>query len=162
MFFSFFYFLQNDMESPSFGFGVYSLTAMEPDMGYRRAKANKRQLVELYEDDDDIDTVYRFKVLLPNGTSIGLTVRDIPLPEMPFGDFINLVKNEYFRARKLNESMKQKRKIDWEGDRFYLEDVNGLKIRDSIKLKDFKPHSCHILQLHVSMSCISIHVVWLL
>ncbi|KAF5442725.1 hypothetical protein F2P56_035352 [Juglans regia] len=121
---------------------------MEPDTGYRRAKANKRQLVELYDEDDGIDTVYRFKVLLPNGTSIGLTVRDIPLPEMPFGDFINLVKNEYFRARKLNESMKQKRKIDWEGDRFYLEDVNGVKIRDSIKLKDFKPHSCHILQLH--------------
>lgn len=127
--------------------------------GYRRAMAKKRQLVELYDEEDDIDMVYRFKLLLPNGTSIGLTVRD-PLPKMLFEDFIGLVKNEYFRACKLNKSIKEKRRIDWQGGRFYLEDVNGVKIRDSIKFKNFKPHNCHILQLHVSISCIGLHILF--
>lgn len=113
-----------------------------------RVNARKRQVV----DDDDIDLVYRFKVLLPNGTSIGLTVRD-PNPEISFEDFIGLVKDEYFLARKQYESMRQKRHVNWKGGRFYAEDVNGIKIRNTIKFENFKPHKCHILLLHVSMSC---------
>ena len=112
-----------------------------------RVNARKRQVV----DDDIIDLVYRFKVLLPNGTSIGLTVRD-PDPEMSFEDFIGLVKDEYFLARKQYESMRQKRHVNWKGGRFYAEDVNGVKIRNTIKFENFKPHKCHILLLHVSMS----------
>lgn len=104
--------------------------------------ARKRQVL-----DDDIDMVYRFKVLLPNGTSIGLTLRD-PDPEMPFEDFIAMVKDEYFQARKQYESMRLKKHIDWKGGHFYLEDANGNKTKKMIKFESFKPHKCHILQLH--------------
>ena len=114
-----------------------------------RVNERKRQVL----DDDDIDVVYRFKVLLPNGTSIGLTVRD-PDPEMPFEDFIAMVKDEYFQARKQYESMRLKKHINWKGGHFYLEDANGNKTKKMIKFESFKPHKCHILQLHVSMSCI--------
>lgn len=137
-------------------FSVSPFTAMEPNMGRQKANARKRQLVELYDDDNEINRVYRFKVLLPNGTSIGLTVTD-PVPEMPFRDFIGFVKDEYSRARKQDESIKQKKHIDWNSDHIYLEDVNSRKMRSMIKFDNFKPHKCHILQLHVSMSCISIH-----
>lgn len=116
-------------------------------MGYQRVKGKKRQLVELYNDEDDIDKVYKFKVLLPNGTSIGITVID-PGPEMPIGHFVSLVKDEYFRAWKPCESKRQKRCIDWKGARLYLEDVNCVKFRNTIKFENFKPHRCHILQLH--------------
>ncbi|KAM4068715.1 hypothetical protein ACB094_12G034100 [Castanea mollissima] len=107
-----------------------------------RVNARKRQVL-----DDNIDVVYRFKVLLPNGTSIGLTVRD-PDPEMPFEDFIAMVKDEYFQARKQYESMRLKKHINWKGGHFYLEDANGDKTKKMIKFESFKPHKCHILQLH--------------
>lgn len=125
-------------------------------MWYQRVKGKKRQLVELYNDEDDIDKVYKFKVLLPNGTSIGITVID-PGPEMPIGHFVSLVKDEYFRAWKPCEPKRQKRCIDWKGARLYLEDVNCVKFRNTIKFENFKPHRCHILQLHVSTSFIIIH-----
>lgn len=126
-------------------------------MGYQKAKTKKRQMVELYDHDNEIDRLYRFKVLLPNGTSIGLTVTD-PGPEMPLRDFIGLVRDEYFRARNQYEPIKQKKHIYWNSNRIYLEDVNSQKMRSIIKFDNFKPHKCHILQLHVSMSCISIIV----
>ncbi|KAK9994804.1 hypothetical protein SO802_024507 [Lithocarpus litseifolius] len=107
-----------------------------------RVNARKRQVL-----DDDIGMVYRFKVLLPNGTSIGLTVRD-PDPEMPFEDFIAMVKDEYSQARKQYESMRLKKHINWKGGHFYLEDANGVKTKKMIKFESFKPHKCHILQLH--------------
>ncbi|XP_059434267.1 structural maintenance of chromosomes flexible hinge domain-containing protein GMI1 [Corylus avellana] len=120
---------------------------MEPNMGRQKAKAMKRRLVELYDDDNEIGRVYRFKVLLPNGTSIGLTVTD-PGREMPFRNFIGLVKDEYYRARKQYEPIKQKKHIDWNSDRIYLEDGNSREMRGMIKFDNFNPHKCHILQLH--------------
>ena len=77
---------------------------------------------------------------------IGLTVTD-PGREMPLRNFIGLVKDECYRARKQYEPIKQKMHIDW----------NSREMRSMIKFDNFNPRKCHILQLHVSMSCISIH-----
>ncbi|KAJ7965338.1 Protein defective in meristem silencing 3 [Quillaja saponaria] len=113
-----------------------------------RKKPNKRKLVErYYDDDDDMDKVYRFRILLPNGTSVKLTLPD-PDPEMSFGDFIELVKDEYFLALKQSESMKQKRTINWKDGSLCLVDANDIKIRDTVKFKKFHHHKCHILRLH--------------
>lgn len=113
-----------------------------------RQSGMKRQLVEISKGGDE---VYRFKILLPNGTSIGLNVRD-PGPEMPFDDFISLVKEEYFRVLRHSGSMKQKRSVNWKVGSLVFQDANDLKLERSIfNFRNFKPHKCYILRLHVSV-----------
>ncbi|XP_024029787.1 uncharacterized protein LOC112094052 [Morus notabilis] len=110
-----------------------------------RQRGMKRQLVEISKGGDE---VYRFKILLPNGTSIGLNVRD-PGPEMPFDDFINLVKEEYFRVLRHSGSMKQKRSVNWKVGSLDFQDANDVKLERSIfNFRSFKPHKCYILRLH--------------
>ncbi|KAI4307104.1 hypothetical protein L6164_030326 [Bauhinia variegata] len=97
--------------------------------------------------DDDIGKKHNFKILLPNGTSIELTLQD-PGLEMPFGDFIRLVKEKYNATKKHSDSVKQKRDINWNGDCMFLQDANDTKIRSTVNFKMFKPLRCHILRLH--------------
>ena len=113
-------------------------------MDYKSSKKRK-----LEEDNDDTGKVYKFKILLPNGTSVELTLRD-PDPEMQFGDFIGLVRDKYFEARTHFESLSQKRSINWKGDSLFLQDANDKKIRYTLKFKNYKTHKCHILRLNVS------------
>lgn len=111
----------------------------------------KRKLVLIDdEDDDSIEKARRFKILLPNGTSVELTSRD-PDPEMPFGDFISLVEDKYLKAQKHSDSTKKKRDINWNSGDLFLQDADDVKIRNVVKLKNYKPHKCHILRLHVSI-----------
>ncbi|GLT63657.1 hypothetical protein SLA2020_362030 [Shorea laevis] len=121
-----------------------SLLNMEGIMIVRR-KACERVLEE---DDGDVETkVYRFKILLPNGTSVELTFRD-PQREIAFGEFIERVKDEYNVAKRQSESMRKKRTINWNGERLYLEDANDRKMSTRIDFGYFKPHKRHILRLH--------------
>lgn len=108
----------------------------------------KRQLVEI-EKASDADRVYRFRVLLPNGVTIGLSIRDPPQSRLPLKDFIGLVKEEYLRAERLSKSTKQRRPINWKAQGMYLEDAHDVEIKFALKLDKFKPHKCHILQLYV-------------
>ncbi|EOY23564.1 Gamma-irradiation and mitomycin c induced 1, putative isoform 1 [Theobroma cacao] len=120
--------------------------AME-DKFHRRA--SKRPLV--LEDEDDADgsnEVYRFKVLLPNGTSVDLSLKN-QKPEISFEDFIDLIRVEYdYIVRSQRQSVKRKRIINWNSEKLYLEGDMGGKIMSRIKLRHFKPLKCHILRLH--------------
>ncbi|XVF10079.1 hypothetical protein REPUB_Repub07fG0152300 [Reevesia pubescens] len=107
----------------------------------------KRKLIFLDEDDGDSNETYRFKVLLPNGTSVGLTFKDTE-SEIPFQGFIGLIKDEYDVVRRQSESVRRKRMINWNNERLYLEDANDTKTRNRINLRLFQPHKCHILRLH--------------
>lgn len=94
---------------------------------------------------------YKFKMLLPNGTTVDLTLMN-PKRKMTFGYFIDLVKDEYYGGVwRLLESVKKKRRIDWSDRNLYLEDVNMNVIRDEIDLEMFEPHKWHILKLYVSV-----------
>ncbi|KAJ4726669.1 Protein defective in meristem silencing 3 [Melia azedarach] len=109
-------------------------------------KANKRQ----WEGDftvANMDRAYKFKILLPNGSTVELTVRD-PRAHMPFEDFVKMVKDEYFEAWRRCDSMKAKRPIKWHGRNLYVEDAYMNVIRESIDFEMFKPHKCHILKLY--------------
>ncbi|KAK9036637.1 hypothetical protein V6N11_078631 [Hibiscus sabdariffa] len=100
-------------------------------------------------DDEDSDVVHRrFKVLLPNGTSVGLTLKDGPDPEISFQGFIDLIRDAYDLDKRQSGSFKRKKIINWKSEMLYLEDTNGSKTRGRIDLRRFKLHKCHILQLH--------------
>ncbi|KAI5394106.1 structural maintenance of chromosomes flexible hinge domain-containing protein GMI1 isoform X3 [Lathyrus oleraceus] len=114
------------------------------------ANPKKRKLMISDEDDDDIGIrrrEFRFKVLLPNGTSVELTVWSVET-EMHFEDFVGLVREKYLELRKKCEWMKKKRDINWKGSGLYLEDAGDNKIRNVIEFKNFMPRKCHILRLN--------------
>ncbi|KAG2240206.1 hypothetical protein Bca52824_090967 [Brassica carinata] len=111
-------------------------------MSFRRLV--KRALI-LDEDDED-DVVYSFKVLLPNSTSVPLTVTN-PGPEMPMETFVNLVKEEYDKARKSCLLMTKRRRVDWNlGGKFHLES-DSEKMEGMVRFAAFKPNSLHIIRL---------------
>ncbi|KAJ9172218.1 hypothetical protein P3X46_015483 [Hevea brasiliensis] len=103
------------------------------------SRGSKRQLVAM-------EMIYRFRILLPNGMTVGLRLTD-PGSEILFDDFIKLVKEEYLLAQRQSES-KRNRPVNWNGGNLYLEDANDNKIRRRIYFANFKPHKCHILRLH--------------
>ncbi|XP_020206099.1 structural maintenance of chromosomes flexible hinge domain-containing protein GMI1 isoform X2 [Cajanus cajan] len=110
----------------------------------------KRRMVQSEDDDDcDFGKVLRFKILLPNGTSVELALPD-PEPEMPLWNFVGLVKDKYFEARRRRhfESTNKLRDVNWKEGSLFIQDANDTKIRNVIKLKSFKPNKCHILRLH--------------
>ncbi|KAF7830720.1 structural maintenance of chromosomes flexible hinge domain-containing protein GMI1 [Senna tora] len=106
----------------------------------------KKRKLYVSDDEDDIGKVYRFKILLPNGTGVELRLQD-PDSEMPLGDFIGLVKEKYLVARKSSESEKKKMDINWKGGGLFLQDVNDAKIRNMVQFKNYKPNKCHMLWL---------------
>lgn len=107
-----------------------------------------RRALILDEDDED-DVVYSFKVLLPNSTSVPLTVTN-PEPEMPMGSFVDLVKEEYEKARKSCLLMTKRTRIDWNlGGKFHLES-DGERMKGMVRFAAFKPYLCHIIRLDVS------------
>ncbi|KAL2318144.1 hypothetical protein Fmac_032020 [Flemingia macrophylla] len=109
----------------------------------------KRKMVLSNHDYHDFGKVLRFKILLPNGTSVELTLRN-PDPEMPLGNFVSLVRDKYFEARRRRryDSTSKIRDINWKGGSLFIQDANDTKLRNVIKLKNFKPDKCHILRLH--------------
>lgn len=107
-----------------------------------------RRALVLDEDDED-DVVYSFTVLLPNSTSVPLTVTN-PEREMPMGSFVNLVKEEYEKARKDCLLMTKRTRVDWNlGGKFQLES-DGERMKGMVRFAAFKPNSSHIIRLDVS------------
>lgn len=104
-----------------------------------------RRALVLDEDDED-DVVYSFTVLLPNSTSVPLTVTN-PEREMPMGSFVNLVKEEYEKARKDCLLMTKRTRVDWNlGGKFLLES-DGERMKGVVRFAAFKPNSSHIIRL---------------
>ncbi|XP_024006711.1 uncharacterized protein LOC18011562 isoform X2 [Eutrema salsugineum] len=110
---------------------------------------SSRRLVKralILDDDEDEDMVYSFKVLLPNSTSVPLTLTN-PDPEMPMESFVNLVKEEYDKARKNCVLMSKRTRVDWNlGRKFHLESNAG-KMKGVVRFAAFKPNLCHIIRL---------------
>lgn len=117
-------------------------------MDYRRP--TKRRLADCFDDDCGIDKMYKFRVLLPNGTCLSLSFRE-PDEELSIEEFVDAIRTEYVRTVKLLDSPRLRRKITWNSKDLYLEDASENKIRSRICFKHFKPHKCHILRLHVSL-----------
>ncbi|KAF8008424.1 hypothetical protein BT93_K2181 [Corymbia citriodora subsp. variegata] len=109
--------------------------------------SSRKRHVDQTMNDADIDKIHRFAILLPNGTTVGITVRE-PNSMMPFGDFILLIKERYKREKAQDPSLKFKRSIAWESDHLYFEDANGNQIKRRIIFDNFKPHKRHILRLN--------------
>lgn len=97
------------------------------------------------DDDDGIDKIYQFKVLLPNGMTVGLRLTN-PKPEIPVQEFVYLVKDEYFRSQRQSPVTKG-RPLKWTGVHLYFEDAHGNMIRDRINFRNFNERKIHILRL---------------
>ncbi|XP_057951572.1 structural maintenance of chromosomes flexible hinge domain-containing protein GMI1 isoform X2 [Malania oleifera] len=108
-------------------------------------RTKRRLIVEV--EDSDIDKVYKFKILLPNGKALVLTLCEPP-NEMPLEEFVDNVKHEYFQSIRQLDLVNPIKRIMWKSKDVYLEDGYGNKIRNKICFTNFKMHKCHILQLH--------------
>ncbi|KAE8773346.1 hypothetical protein D1007_54495 [Hordeum vulgare] len=86
--------------------------------------------------------VYRFQILLPNGTSTSLTLCD-PGEEMPLPDFLHIIREELGDALAQGG---QRRGIEWDGD-VYLEDLLDRKIDKKVQFSDFVTKGTNILRL---------------
>ncbi|KAM7504877.1 hypothetical protein LguiB_003781 [Lonicera macranthoides] len=110
-------------------------------------RPNKRPTASVNVDDDGPEKIYRFRVLLPNGTSLGLRLRE-PDNEMAVEMLIAMVKEEYFRQKRQTESPTQKRRINWKSADLCFLDAFDNKIRNRINFKNFQTNKLHILRLH--------------
>jgi hypothetical protein len=98
--------------------------------------------------------VYRFQILLPNGTSTGLTLKD-PGEEMPLHDFLDHIRTE---LEDVPMDGDDRRGIDWSGD-VYLEDLLDRKIHKALQFSDFLTNSTNILRLQVSSQLLQCFIV---
>ncbi|XP_026403725.1 structural maintenance of chromosomes flexible hinge domain-containing protein GMI1-like isoform X2 [Papaver somniferum] len=113
-----------------------------------RCVAKKRRYAEISNEKNQEEIkVYNFKVLLPNGTSVGLRLEQ-PGDQMHINEFLELVRAEHKRTFKDFDSSKSRRKIFWNSESVYLEDATGCKIRYKILFCQFLPKICHFLILH--------------
>ncbi|KAK6936673.1 hypothetical protein RJ641_033703 [Dillenia turbinata] len=106
----------------------------------------KRKSVGLGVDgDDERKEVYKFKVLLPNGTRLDLSLRRGFKSEMGLREFLELVREEYERVIKVSPSPTSIKQIVW--DDVVVEDTWKNEIIKRICFKDFVPKRFHILRL---------------
>ncbi|THG10129.1 hypothetical protein TEA_027994 [Camellia sinensis var. sinensis] len=116
----------------------------------RPTKRTSMEVVTINDDDDGGggQRLYKFRLLLPNGMSLGLKIRD-PQMEMSIEEFVELVKEEYFRAvRSQTNPQKPKRRINWKSNDLHFVDVFDNVMARKISFKNFMPHKYHILTLH--------------
>ncbi|VVB17361.1 unnamed protein product [Arabis nemorensis] len=107
-------------------------------------RLTRRQLI--LDDDENEDTIYSFKVLLPNRTSVDLTLSN-PGREMPMEAFVNLVKEGYDKSRKECVLMSKRTRVDWNlGGKFIVES-DSEKMKGMVRFAAFKPNLCHIIRL---------------
>ncbi|KAF9592428.1 hypothetical protein IFM89_014918 [Coptis chinensis] len=97
-------------------------------------------------DDGEEEKEYKFKVLLPNGTSVMVKLSrsgdGIQVQEL-----ISEVKSEFFRTFG-SEIVKGRRRVIWKDPSVYLEDVSGVKVTKFLSFEAFGPNECHYLKLH--------------
>jgi len=101
-------------------------------------------------DDTGIRKMRKFKVLLPNGTSVGLKILNTE-NAMHFGEFVGLIRTRYLQVQRKNESMRKKREINWNSGGLFLQDASDNKIKNVVDFKNFIFSKCHILRLNVSI-----------
>lgn len=105
-----------------------------------------------------VEKAYKFRVLLPNGASLGLKIVDPVGDKMAVVGFAEKVKEEYSR-----ESKKYRREINWKSPDLCFVDAFENKIANVFDFKNFEPNKLYILRLHVSfISVFSVSVVFFL
>lgn len=92
---------------------------------------------------------FKFRVLLPNSTTIELKMSELPDENIPMENFMELVKREYDRGVKQRKSPKSDRIINWENKELYFTDEQSKEIRSKVKFCDFMHNKWHFLWLHV-------------
>ncbi|KAL0304417.1 UNVERIFIED_CONTAM: Nicotinamide/nicotinic acid mononucleotide adenylyltransferase [Sesamum radiatum] len=99
------------------------------------------------EDDAGETKIFKFRVLLPNGTTLELKLSELR-NEMPIEEFVGVVKREYFNVAKQRRSLEPKRAINWKYQDLYFTDVHANKMRIKVNFQDFMPNTWHFLWLH--------------
>ncbi|KAI3880902.1 hypothetical protein MKX03_032727 [Papaver bracteatum] len=115
------------------------------------SSGRKRRFEEV-EDEEEVYKVYKFKVLLPNGLSVGLTLEQLN-DQMTVEKFLEHVRREYVRnlMDTSDETVKKKskRKIDWTNQRLYLQDVvDDYKLRERISFGRYQQKQWILLRLN--------------
>ncbi|XP_037458667.1 structural maintenance of chromosomes flexible hinge domain-containing protein GMI1 [Triticum dicoccoides] len=106
------------------------------------SSASEKWAVVQYGHHGPATKVYQFQILLPNGTSTSLKLRD-PGEEMPLPDFLHRIREESGDA---SSHCGQRRGIEWDGD-VYLEDLLDRKIDKKVQFSDFVTKGTNILRL---------------
>ncbi|PIA26548.1 hypothetical protein AQUCO_09100023v1 [Aquilegia coerulea] len=109
----------------------------------RKSSSNLGKRLRFDEEEKD----YRFKILLPNGTSVNLNLKRTVDDDMSLKEFIDRIRKEYDRSVGI-EVVKGRRKIVWRDPSICLEDLTGVKMPKTIPLMCYPPDKCHILRLH--------------
>ncbi|XP_058206196.1 structural maintenance of chromosomes flexible hinge domain-containing protein GMI1 isoform X2 [Rhododendron vialii] len=112
-----------------------------------KERPNKRPLGQCVKIEDGAEKIFKFRVLFPNGMSLGLKIRGLEA-EWPMEEFVDFVKDEYFRAMRQTESEKPRRRIDWKSKDLHFVDAFDNVMRRRITFKNFKPNKIHILRLN--------------
>ncbi|KAL0400592.1 UNVERIFIED_CONTAM: Structural maintenance of chromosomes flexible hinge domain-containing protein GMI1 [Sesamum latifolium] len=99
------------------------------------------------EDDAGEAKIFKFRVLLPNGTTLELKLSELR-NEMPIEEFVGVMKREYFNVAKQRRSREPKRAINWKYQDLYFTDVHANKMRIKVNFQDFMPNTWHFLWLH--------------
>ncbi|KAI3458000.1 hypothetical protein Pfo_014663 [Paulownia fortunei] len=94
------------------------------------------------EDDTFGETkIFKFRILLPNGTTVDLKMRELR-SAMPIEEFVGVVRKEY------RNSTEPKRRINWKYQDLHFTDAHTNKIRIKVNFRDFVPNKWHFLWLH--------------
>ncbi|XP_059304587.1 structural maintenance of chromosomes flexible hinge domain-containing protein GMI1 isoform X2 [Lycium ferocissimum] len=116
------------------------------DFGSGTPRKKPARVLRIEPDSDDEkkeEKVFYFRVLLPNGITLELQVREAPT-EMSVKDFAVLVRREYGRRTELP---KTKRQINWSSKDLHLVDAFENKITKILDFKILKPNKSYMIRL---------------
>ncbi|KAH6822172.1 hypothetical protein C2S53_000059 [Perilla frutescens var. hirtella] len=91
--------------------------------------------------------VFKFRVLLPNGTSVELKMTELR-SEIPIEEFIGMVKKEYSLLINQKRYLGVERDINWKYQDLCFTDAYTNKIRLKVDFREFMPSVWHLLWLH--------------
>lgn len=92
--------------------------------------------------------MFKFRVLLPNGTTLDLKLSELR-NEMPIEEFVDVVRKEYLTVAKQGASQQLRRRINWKYQDLHFTAAHKKKIRIKVDFRDFVPNKWHFLWLHV-------------
>ncbi|KAL3838065.1 hypothetical protein ACJIZ3_022656 [Penstemon smallii] len=112
-----------------------------------RPRKSPYGVVKIENDSPHDEKVYKFCILLPNGTTLELKMSELR-NEIPIEVFIEKVRKEYGVGVKERSSTEVKRRINWNYQDIHFTDANASKIRLNVNFRNFDPNKCHFLCLH--------------
>lgn len=123
--------------------GEWQVSLTTPPIKASKRPREDSEVVRIKDDTSERMQVFTFRVLLPNGTSVGLKMSE-QRNEIPIEKFIDMVKKE-------NDLLinRQKRRIIWEYQDLYFTNAFSNKIRIKVDFREFTPIECNLLWLHV-------------